>query len=196
MATTFEKPTGRPFAELAEAVFGEPLSMGQAWERMDEIVVTRDQAAAPEASLWIGSVGYERHKHSENFARLLRDAGVERVVDVRELPISRRRGYAKTALGQAVSEVGVEYIHVKALGNPKPFRDLYKSGHADEGRRLYEEFLLRERHEALEELSLMLASKRTALMCVEHDPSVCHRTVIIDALRDELGLDLTVAEIG
>lgn len=197
MATTLEKPAGRSFSELAEAVFGEPLSMVQAWKRVEDVPISpRDNADVSDAALWIGSVGYERHKYNEDFARVLCEAGVERLVDVRELPISRRRGYAKTALGQAVSEVGVEYVHIKALGNPKPFRDLYKSGQADEGRRLYEEFLLRERQEVLEELSLMLSSKRTALMCVEHDPSVCHRTVIIDALRDELGLDLTVAEIG
>jgi hypothetical protein len=33
-------------------------------------------------------------------------------------------------------------------------------------------------------------------MCVEHDPTTCHRTVILDALRDELGLKLDVAEIS
>jgi len=146
-------------------------------------------------ALWLGSIGYERYNHSTEFARRLVDAGVERLIDVRELPISRRRGYAKTALGEAMSAVGIEYVHVRALGNPKPFRDLYKSGRAAEGREHYGRFLLEERREALDDLVELLREKPSALMCVEHDPVTCHRTVIVDALRDELGLDLDVAEI-
>ncbi len=77
---------------------------------------------------------------------------------------TRRQRSAKRS-----GNVGVEYVHVKLLGNPKPFRDLYKSGRADEGRRRYEAFLLAERRDALRELAVLLGSKRTALMCVEHD---------------------------
>ncbi len=95
-----------------------------------------------------------------------------------------------------MTDVGIEYVHVKALGNPKPFRDLYKSGRVEEGRRCYEEHLLGKCREALEDLIPLLSDKRSALMCVEHDPSTCHRTVIVEALHDELGLRLDVAEIG
>jgi hypothetical protein len=31
---------------------------------------------------------------------------------------------------------------------------------------------------------------------VEHDPATCHRTVIVEALADELDLQLTVAELA
>jgi uncharacterized protein (DUF488 family) len=157
---------------------------------------TRSLATIRSKPLWVGSIGYERYRDNSDFAQRLADAGVERLVDVRELPISRRRGYAKTALGDVLRTVGIEYVHIKALGNPKPFRDLYKSGRAEEGRRLYERHLLSEGRDALDDLVPLLRDKRTALMCVEHDPSVCHRTVIVDALRDELQLDLDVAEIA
>ena len=50
-----------------------------------------------------------------------------------------------------MADVGVEYVHIKALGNPKPFRDLYKSGNVEEGQRCYEEHLLGERRGALKE---------------------------------------------
>lgn len=197
MAPVVDKPDGRSFTELTRQFFGRPLSMNEAWEVVEavEIGPSAESVAAPPETVWIGSVGYERHKHVQDFARMLSDAGVERLVDVRELPISRRRGYAKTALDEAVGNVGVEYVHVKLLGNPKPFRDLYKSGRADEGRRRYEAFLLAGRQDALRELAVLLGSKRTALMCVEHDAAVCHRSVIIDALRDELGMQLEVADI-
>jgi len=198
VAAVVDKPDGRSFAELTRQFFGKPLSMNEAWQIVEavEIGSSAESVASPRVTVWIGSVGYERHKDNRDFARMLSDAGVERLVDVRELPISRRRGYAKTALGEAVGNVGVEYVHVKLLGNPKPFRDLYKSGRADEGRRRYAAFLLAERQDALRELAVLLGSKRTALMCVEDDAAVCHRSVIIDALRNELGMELEVADIA
>jgi uncharacterized protein (DUF488 family) len=155
------------------------------------------EESAPSApALWLGSVGYERHKDSAEFAQLLRTAGVERLIDVRELPISRRRGYAKTALGEAMKGEGIEYVHMRDLGNPKPYRDLYKLGKVEEGRRLYTDYLHEEQREALELLASMLPEKKTALMCVEHDAAVCHRTVILESLRSELGLELDVAELA
>jgi uncharacterized protein (DUF488 family) len=196
MATATATTDTCSIAELTTALFGEALSM-------DEVLARIELADAPSSTpvetakgLWLGSVGYEIHKDHLAFARHMRAAGVERLIDVRELPISRRRGYAKTALGKALADVGVEYIHIKALGNPKPFRDLYKAGDVHEGRRRYEEHLLGERRDALEGLVPLLQEKRCALMCVEHNPATCHRTVIFDSLRSELGLELDVAEIS
>jgi hypothetical protein len=193
----------RSFAELTQAYLGSSLTVSQAFELIsqDEFAPNSlsDHAVGSHettSSIWIGSVGYERYKYNNDFAQQLAGAGVLRLIDVRELPISRRRGYAKTALGEAMAAVDIEYVHVRALGNPKPFRDLYKSGRAVEGRALYQRFLLEERREALHELVELLREKPSALMCVEHDPATCHRTVIIEALRDELGLDLDLVHIG
>ena len=41
-----------------------------------------------------------------------------------------------------------------------------------------------------------LGEKRCALMCVEHLPDTCHRTVVVEELRSQLGLELEVAELG
>lgn len=186
----------RSFAELTRAYFGEALSMDEVFARVGFVGPPARPVAAKARALWVGSVGYERHKDQREFARHLIDAGVERLVDVRELPISRRRGYAKSALAQAMAEVGIEYVHIKALGNPKPYRDLYKGGRLEEGRRCYERYLLSERRDALRDLVPLLREKRSALMCVEHDPMTCHRTVIVEALRGEFGLDLDIAQIA
>jgi uncharacterized protein (DUF488 family) len=148
------------------------------------------------AGLWVGSVGYEKFKDSRDFASMLAAEGVERLIDVRELPISRRRGYAKTALADALAGAGVQYVHLRALGNPKPYRDLYKSGRVEQGRERYMRFLLGERRDALDGLVRLLGEKRTALMCVEHDATTCHRNVIFEALRVNLGLDLDIADLA
>ena len=172
------------------------MTLPELFDRLAEVEIEPSPSAESVPTLWVASVGYERYKVNDDFAARLRDAGVERLVDVRELPISRRRGYAKTALGEAMAHVGIEYVHVRDLGNPKPFRDLYKAGRIAEGRAAYEKFLLTERRGALDTLATLLSEKPAALMCVEHDASTCHRTVILDALREELGLQLDVAEVA
>jgi len=184
----------RSIAELTRAVFGQALSISEVFARIDAIEVPAETSDAA-ALTWVGSVGYERHKNHREFAAHLRSNGIERLIDVRELPISRRRGYAKTALSEAMHDVGIEYVHMKALGNPKPLRDMYKAGRVSEGREAYARFLLAERRDALHALVPLLHDKRSALMCVEHDATTCHRAVILDALQAELGLSLEVAEV-
>jgi hypothetical protein len=185
----------RSFTELTRAVFGESMTVDDTFALVMGDPISATPAVATSSVVWVGSIGYERYKQNEEFARRLLEAGVQRLVDVRELPISRRRGYAKTALSEAMAAVGIEYVHVRALGNPKPYRDLYKSGRAAEGRELYERYLLQDQRAALDDLIGLLSDKRTALMCVEHDARACHRTVILDALRGECGLALEVADI-
>lgn len=192
-------PSGRSIGELTKAAFGRELSLAAALELVES--VSFDPAELPPddgstCSVWIGSIGYERYRSVEDFARLLASSGVERLVDVRELPISRRRGFAKSALAAALAEESIEYMHLRCMGNPKEFRDLYKSGKVAEGRAGYEQLLAHERTEELRELAVTIQEKRSALMCVEAEEDVCHRQVIFEALRDQLDLDLDVAQIA
>lgn len=161
-----------------------------------DLLETAEDPHGPEATITVGSIGYERFKTNEAFAKALADRGFIRLIDVRELPISRKRGFAKTALAAALAEEGIEYRHERALGNPKEFRDLYKAGNPEAGRELYEAFLLNERMDALRGLAPLVADGKAALMCVEHDITVCHRDVIFAALREELGLALAITHVG
>lgn len=193
-------PSSRSIGELTAATLGRELSMADALGLVESISIDRvEPSQSPRdgaVSLWVGSVGYERYRLVEDFARLLAQAEVERLIDVRELPISRRRGFAKTALAEALAEQGVEYLHLRGMGNPKEFRDLYKSGQVAEGRAGYEQLLTEDRADDLRELAETIHEKRSALMCVEHDEAVCHRQVIFAALQGQLGLDLEIARIG
>lgn len=187
MSTPPATAANRDVGDLTQAVFGERFSMAEVLAHLDAMPAS----GRGDGAVWLGSVGYENHRDSSEFAAFLADAGVERIIDVRELPLSRRRGYSKTALSKTLGEAGIEYLHMRALGNPKELRDIYKSGRPEEGRRLYSAFLAEHRQEAVRGLAAMLAEKRTALMCLEGDPAVCHRTVIIEAL-EALG-DVSVA---
>jgi len=139
------------------------------------------------------TVGYEGRTVGELLDALVR-ADVQRLVDVRELPLSRRRGFSKTALGEALAEVGIEYVHVKPLGNPKPNRERYWSGDVEGGARAFRKHLHNGSYSALLELADSLDGEGTCLLCFERDHQKCHRHVIVESLR-ELKPGLTVEHL-
>ena len=128
------------------------------------------------------TIGYERHASPALLVEKLQAAGVARLVDVRDLPMSRRRGFSKRALAQALETAGVAYEHERALGNPKSYRDLYRAGHRAAGERLYRAHLRNGSSDAVARLLQTLPQQVTCLMCYEHDPADCHRAVIIEEL--------------
>src|SRR2546427_80970 len=73
------------------------------------------------------TIGYEATTMAD-FLAALTGAGVERVIDVRALPLSRRPGFSKTSLAASLAEAGIDYVHLKALGTPKRGRDAAKKG--------------------------------------------------------------------
>lgn len=63
----------------------------------------------------------------EAFIARLQTAQVKTVVDVRELPLSRKKGFSKMAFCAALSAHGIAFLHAPALGCPKPIRNQYKA---------------------------------------------------------------------
>ena len=130
----------------------------------------------------IFTIGYEGATVGE-FVAALQAAGVERVIDVRALPLSRRPGFSKTPLRLALAEVGIEYVHLKALGTPSEGRTAARAGRHQEMARVYAGQL--ELPEAMAQSAQMLElarEKPTALLCMERDPAHCHRTLLLDAV--------------
>ncbi|MBI1250719.1 MAG: DUF488 family protein [Alphaproteobacteria bacterium] len=132
----------------------------------------------------IWTIGYERAGQAELVAAL-RAAGIEVLADVRELPNSRRAGFAKRQLSASLEEAGIGYTHIKALGTPRAGRDASKRGDLATFRAIYEIAIAQpEAQLALRALKDMAQSKRVCLLCLEHDWRVCHRARICDALAE------------
>jgi uncharacterized protein (DUF488 family) len=132
------------------------------------------------------TIGYEQHDTPASLIRVLRKAGVRRLVDVRELPLSRKRGFSKTPLAAALAGARIEYRHIRALGNPKPYRELYKQGDVKAGARAYRKHLHNGSYSSLVTLSEQLDDAPTCLLCFEAEHDECHRSVIVDALVKRL----------
>lgn len=131
------------------------------------------------------TIGYEDRLPDE-LLRDLQNAGVDVLLDVRELPLSRRRGFSKTRLSELLEAGGVRYEHDKRLGNPRPYRELYWAGDTEAGADAYRGHLHNGSDPALVELAARLRSERICLLCVEHDVERCHRAVIVEALQARL----------
>jgi uncharacterized protein (DUF488 family) len=130
----------------------------------------------------IFTIGYEGTTVPE-FIAALKQAGVKRVIDVRALPLSRRPGFSKSALGAALAEAGIDYVHLKALGTPADGRAAARAGRHAELERIYAGQL--ELPEAMMQGAQMLElarEKPSALLCMEREPAHCHRTLLLAAI--------------
>jgi len=124
----------------------------------------------------IFTIGYEGATQPELVAALQR-AGVERVIDVRAVPMSRKPGFSKNVLAAGLKEAGIDYVHLKALGTPAEGREAARKGRFAEMERIYAAQL--ETPEAAAQSAQMIGlaeEKPSALLCFERDPAHCHRT--------------------
>ena len=132
----------------------------------------------------IFTVGYEGATMVE-FIAALTTAGVEQVIDVRALPLSRRPGFSKTPLSASLKEAGIAYVHLKALGTPKEGRDAAKKGDVATLERVYAGQLELPEAQAQAAAMMVLAAERpSALLCFEREPGHCHRTLLLAAVGE------------
>jgi uncharacterized protein (DUF488 family) len=130
----------------------------------------------------IYTIGYEGID-IDRFLSLLHEHDIETVVDVRELPLSRKPGFSKRALAETLNLSGLEYIHLPDLGCPRAIRDRYRID--NNWMRYKEGFLkyLNTQDETLADLASIAAISNCALLCFEADYNHCHRSMVADAIK-------------
>ncbi len=140
------------------------------------------------------TIGYEGLTLSE-FTRILKKAGVRLLLDVRELPLSRKAGFSKRSLADAMKSVGIEYYHDRRLGAPKPIRNaLRQTGDWSTYFAHFEAYLDTQRDAIKEHAESQLVD--VALVCYERDPKQCHRSVVARHLREVCGASITHLGVG
>ena len=136
----------------------------------------------------IAGIGYQGRTIDEVIERL-RSASIATLIDVRELPWSRRPEFAQKRLAERLTRESIRYVHLRSAGNPRENR---KSGASSE------EILARYRaHLArtplvLDEILAATRGEPVALLCYEADVKECHRSVLLEALsclHPELAID-------
>ena len=130
----------------------------------------------------IVSAGYEG-RSIDAFVAALLEAGVQTVADVRLNAISRKVGFSKTRLEDALAAAGIDYRHMRSLGNTKENRSPFWEGRVEEGRRVFRQAIQNpEAESSLDELSALVRDQVVAVLCFETDVEKCHRKVIIEEL--------------
>ena len=114
----------------------------------------------------------------EQFVSRLRASGVKTIIDVRELPLSRKTGFSKRSFAEHLSAAGIAYAHMPTLGCPKAIRNRYK---ADGNWGKYEKAFsayLQTRSAEIKELAEIAKSTEACLVCFEADFTRCHRRIV------------------
>ena len=139
----------------------------------------------------LSTIGYEG-KTVEEFLAQLEGAGVELVIDVRAVAASRRPGFSKTAMAAALRERGIDYLHLRALGTPKPGREAARKGRIAEMRAIYDTQLQTPEAElAMEQAHSAASERHSALLCFEAEAGCCHRAVVAERLAARGGYAIT-----
>jgi uncharacterized protein (DUF488 family) len=142
------------------------------------------------------TIGYEGLDIS-GFLIELEARDIRRIIDVRELPLSRKRGFSKSALSAALSDKGIGYTHMKMLGDPKPGREAARNGNVALFRQIYSRHLKGdEAQSALKQVARLAAIEASALLCYEKFYLDCHRAMIASSLSKTLGFQIRHIETG
>jgi uncharacterized protein (DUF488 family) len=138
----------------------------------------------------LATIGYESATQADVIERL-KTAGVEVLIDVRAVAASRRAGFSKTLLAASLNEAGIGYVHLRQLGTPKPGRDAARKGRVAEMHAIFEDHMAEPAAQLeLAKATEIVREKKTALLCYEADHAVCHRAILADRIRDELGCEI------
>lgn len=117
----------------------------------------------------------------DSFIARLKKAGVRTVFDVRQLPLSRKKGFSKSAFGLALHDSGIVYAHLPAFGCPRPIRDQYKIDHDWKGYEKAFNAYLKGQSDAVAELARLAHKTKACLVCFEADFTLCHRSLVARA---------------
>ncbi|MEU6429770.1 DUF488 domain-containing protein [Microbispora sp. NPDC046973] len=127
----------------------------------------------------------------DGFVRGVVEMGLETLVDVRLNPISRKPGFSKRRLAEALAGHGISYVHFPQLGNPKWNR----AGFGAEGIELAEamasyaeEISSPEAGEAIDDIVIMAQKGLTGVLCFEASERRCHRQVVLEQVNSRLDL--------
>ena len=132
--------------------------------------------------MMLHTIGYEG-LDTQEFLSLLSKHDIETLVDIRELPLSRKSGFSKKALATSVKRWGIGYVHFSHLGCPRLIRNRYRDDR--NWTRYQRDFLkyLGTQDEAIVELTAMAGKSCCALLCFEADYNLCHRSMVAEAVE-------------
>jgi uncharacterized protein (DUF488 family) len=140
------------------------------------------------------TIGYEGLGIPDFIGRL-KAHSITRLIDVREIPLSRKRGFSKSQLKKLVESEDIEYVHMRSLGSPTIIRLELKKNHN------YDQFFLAfsdhlsKNLDSITTLHKYIQDGINCIMCFERFPEKCHRSVIAKKIKEYSGNELKISHI-
>ena len=131
----------------------------------------------------IYTLGYEK-RNIKQFVDLLKEVDVSMLIDVRETAWSHKADFCKNRFKSFLEKEGIEYVHVKELGNPKHPRNMDSKVDILDRYRKY----LAETESGIFPLLVLLEEARkhkrkVCLTCFEKENIECHRSIITEHIK-------------
>ena len=140
------------------------------------------------------TIGYQG-KTVDEFIGQLENFRVSILIDVREIPISRKKGFSKTSLSQHLREHDIEYVHLGELGSPRALRHkLRKDNDYDYFFTEYSRHI-KSHMQIIEALCKTISDHICCIMCYEKLPGYCHRSIVAEEIRKSDGNGLVIQHI-
>jgi uncharacterized protein (DUF488 family) len=127
--------------------------------------------------------GYEKES-IDTFIKKLSSVNIDTIIDVREIPLSRKAGFSKKSLEKKLFSNKIKYYHFSKLGSPKKIRHALRSGILDylEFFQLYQKYVRNQKESIFESLDIIGNNKKIGILCFEKETELCHRTILAEIL--------------
>ena len=143
----------------------------------------------------IYTIGYEGLNQKE-FLAWLQHYKINVIADVRQLPLSRKKGFSKNSLNESLAKNNIEYISYRELGTSKEMRSkLLLTGNYKQFFKEYKNKICDKTEQINELYEIVNSGKKIALLCFEHDAHKCHRKIIADEITKIDGNGLKIKHI-
>jgi uncharacterized protein (DUF488 family) len=137
----------------------------------------------------IFTLGYEGRTLPEFLALLVRER-ISAVIDIRHRAASRKRGFSKTPLTDALAKKKIAYFHLPQLGVPPETRHRYEREKDFGILHAYLEEPLERYDVLLLEILEQFPDQNACLLCFEEDFTRCHRSIVADHLSRRHGFEI------
>lgn len=131
------------------------------------------------------TAGYEGLT-SADFWSSVRANEIEKIIDVRGNPFSRKPGFSKTPLSMEAARQGIGYEHWRVFGCPREILLDYRANHDWHLYSVRFWSYIRQQEEEVLKLAEMSLTSSLCLICFERDPDFCHRSYVTAFARELL----------
>lgn len=126
----------------------------------------------------------------DDFINQLKENNVQILIDIREKPLSRKKGFSKKPLTEALSLENINYLHLRDLGSPSELRKKLRKD--KDYSYFFDKFSshLSSKKETLTRVLEVIQDSIACLLCYEKNHEECHRKLVVQELiqmnNDEL----------